>query len=240
MKKIMLTAMAALVCCTLIMGQDHDGEKKKVIGSGRLITKEVPVQGFDELTASGVFSLVLTQGGKEGVRIEADDNLQDLFEVKNEGSRLTIGMRKNTNFDTDNKLKVYVTFNKLKQLSLKMVGGTSNESQLNFDDLTLNNKSVGNVKLSMSVKKLHIDNKSVGDVDLTGRADEVTIVNKSVGSIDASDFVVQNLDIENTGVGSASVNAVKECKVKDSFLGKVKNKGAATVKKAGRESSEEK
>jgi hypothetical protein len=35
-------------------------------------------------------------------------------------------------------------------------------------------------------------------------------------------------------VGGAEVNAEKEIKVKDSFLGKVKNKGAATIKRAER------
>jgi hypothetical protein len=62
---------------------------------------------------------------------------------------------------------------------------------------------------------------------LSGKADDVTIVSKSVGSINASNFEVQKMDIENTGVGSAEVNASKELVVKDSFLGKVKNKGAA-------------
>jgi hypothetical protein len=39
------------------------------------------------------------------------------------------------------------------------------------------------------------------------------------------------MDIDNNGVGSATVNAEKELKVKDSFLGKVRNKGNATVRK---------
>jgi hypothetical protein len=43
------------------------------------------------------------------------------------------------------------------------------------------------------------------------------------------------MEIENTGVGSAEVNAEKELKVKDSFLGKVKNKGAAVAKKQNKQ-----
>jgi hypothetical protein len=39
------------------------------------------------------------------------------------------------------------------------------------------------------------------------------------------------MDIENSGVGNAAVNAQKTLKVKDSFLGKVSNKGAATARK---------
>lgn len=232
MKSIAMTVMAALVSCTLTMAQDHDNDnKKKVEGSGNVITKERAVQPFDAIDASGVYQLVLVQGNKEEVKIEADDNLQELFEVKNEGSKLKINMRKDVNFNAKGQMRVTVTFKKVKALNLKMVGGTTNEGQLNFDDLSIHNKSVGGVKLNLSANKLKIDNKSVGNFSLSGKADEATIVSKSVGSIDAEDLLVQKMDIDNDGVGGAVVNAEKEINVKDSFLGKVKNKGNASVKK---------
>jgi hypothetical protein len=43
--------------------------------------------------------------------------------------------------------------------------------------------------------------------------------------------VVQKMDIDNSGIGSAEVNAEKELKIKDSFLGKVTNKGNATIRR---------
>jgi hypothetical protein len=55
--------------------------------------------------------------------------------------------------------------------------------------------------------------------------------NAGVGSLEAGNFVVQTMNIENTGIGSAEVNAEKDLKVKDSFLGKVKNKGNAPMRK---------
>lgn len=42
------------------------------------------------------------------------------------------------------------------------------------------------------------------------------------------------MNIENEGVGGAEVNAAKELKAKDSMLGRVKNKGAAPVRKNNR------
>jgi hypothetical protein len=35
------------------------------------------------------------------------------------------------------------------------------------------------------------------------------------------------MDIDNSGVGSANVNVQKDLKIKESFLGKVSNKGNA-------------
>jgi hypothetical protein len=229
----MMTAMAAVLCATLAIAQDKDSDKPKIKGSGNVITKEYPVQSFDGIDVSGVFQLILTQGSKEGVKVVADDNLQELFEVKNEGSKLVVRTKKDKNWSTgdNSKLVVYVTFRNLKSMDLKMVGGTTTEGELNFDDLSIKNKSVGHVKLNMTLKNLNLDNTSVGSMNLTGKADNATIVSHGVGSISASDFVVQTMDIDNTGVGGAEVNAQKEIKIKDSFLGKVKNKGNAEVKK---------
>ena len=131
MRNILLfAAFATLLAGTTAQAQDHKehkdysdkSDKPKIEGSGNVITRDVTVQSFDELSISGVFSVLLTQGGKEGVKIEADDNLQDLFEVKNEGSKLNISMKKGVNFSSKKKMKVYITFKNLKNMDLKTVG----------------------------------------------------------------------------------------------------------------------
>lgn len=243
MKKIFLFLGVSLLISSLSLQAQNEKEKNKekewkdkpkIEGSGNVITKEVNVQSFDELTATGVFSVLLKQGNKEEVKIEADDNLQELFEVKNEGSKLIISMKKDVNFNSKKGMKVYVTFKKIKNMELNMVGSLSSDDNLSFDDLSITNKSVGSLDLKMTAQSLNVDNKSVGHVKLDGKADNATIKNNGVGSIKAGSFIVQKMDIENTGVGNAEVNAEKELKVKDSFLGKVTNKGNAPVKRMNR------
>ena len=120
-------------------------------------------------------------------------------------------------------------------MDLKTVGDVSSDQNMSFDDLKLHNKSVGNVDLKLTAQNLSVDNKSVGNMKLNGKADNVTIKNKSVGQIHAASFVVQKMDIDNNGVGNAEVNAEKELKVKDNMMGKVTNKGAATIKRVNKQ-----
>ena len=99
--------------------------KKQIEGSGNMVTKDVAVQPFSELKASGVYSLYLTQGNAESVKIEADDNFQPLFEVKNEGPKLIIKMQDDANIKTkkgSKGMKVYVTFKSLKSMELRQSG----------------------------------------------------------------------------------------------------------------------
>ena len=230
MRKIIF---AAAIFAALTQPLQAQNKSETIEGNGKLVTRDIPVQSFSELKASGVYELKLSQGNKESVKIEADENLQELFQVKNEGKKLVIDTKKmkNTNLKSKNKMRVYITFTKLTDLELSTVGNVNSEGALAFDDLDLDTKSVGNVDLQLTANKLNVTNAGVGNVTLTGKAQNTIMKNSGVGSVHAGEFVVQTMNIDNSGVGSAEVNAEKELKVKDSFLGKVKNKGNATMKK---------
>jgi hypothetical protein len=231
MKKIMFASLLSLFVTAFATAQDNDHET--IEGNGKRVTKEIPVTSFDALQSKGVYELRLTQGSNESVKIEADENLQQYFDVRNEGNKLVIGMKdtRKQNWRVKNKMIVYVTFKNLKSLDLSMVGNVRAENQLKFTDLSLKNSSVGNADLKLTADKIDVNNSGVGNLVLEGRAQNAIVKNNGVGKLQAGEFVVQSMDIENTGVGSAEVNAEKDLKVKDSFLGKVRNKGNAPVRK---------
>jgi len=236
MKHIVSFSLSLLLAASLHTAQAQKENQETLEGNGHLVTKEITVQPFTSLEASGVYELKLTQGSKEGVTIEADENLQPYFAVHNEGKKLVIDTKAlhNKNLHNTNKMRVFVTFKSLQSLDLKTVGNVSSTNDLSFGDLDMNNNSVGNVDLNLNANSLNLENTSVGNVTLNGKAENAVVRNSGVGSLKAGNFVVQTLDIDNTGVGGAEVNAAKGLKVKDSFLGKVKNKGAAPMRKVNK------
>jgi len=230
MRKTLLIAAALLFVAAAVQAQKDKNET--IEGNGNMVTKEVSVSSFESLKASGVYELKLSQGNAESVKIEADENLQQYFNVHNEGKQLVIEMKelKNKNMKLKNKLRVYVTFKALKEMELSMVGNVQTDA-LKFSDLEIQNNSVGHVDLNLSANTLNLKNNSVGQVKLAGKAQSAVVEHSGVGSLQAGDFVVQTMKIDNSGVGGAEVNAAKELKVSDNMLGKVKNKGTAPVKK---------
>jgi len=231
MTRLLLAAISGLFLVNTAAAQKEKNET--IEGNGKIVTREVPVTSFDALQASGVYELKLSQDNKESVKIEADENLMEYFNVRNDGNKLVIDMDKlkNKNLKTKGKMKVYVSFKKLKELNLSTVGNVGCEQQLTFDDLDMTNKSVGNVDLKLSVNKLDLNNTSVGNIKLSGKGQDAVIKNSGVGSLQAGSFIVQTMNIDNSGVGAAEVYADKNLKVKDSFLGKVRNRGSATPRK---------
>lgn len=232
MKKITALALVAISITTGLHAQ-----KKTIEPSGNIITRTVNVKAFDHLKAEGIYELILTQGSSESVKIEADDNMQDYFNVNNDGNTLVIDMDKmddqdisiNDNHKKDKSIhwKVYVTFKTLKGLDVSVVGNIRGESAMKSDVLDISNKAVGNLNLKLSTEKLTVKNEGVGKITLTGNATNAVIKNSGVGELDGDDLLVQTMNIDNSGIGHASVNVQKDLTVQQSFLGKVNNKGAA-------------
>jgi hypothetical protein len=231
MKQI-LTFSFLLFSTATVLAQKNE----TIVPSGNIITKDVAIKPFDAIEAKGLYELILSQGDKESVKIEADDNLQDLFAVSNDGNKLLIDMPKlkdkNINFDDkkdhhDLRLKVYVTFKRINKLDVGVIGSVRSTSSLKFDAFEIESKNVGNIDLQLTANKLTITNKGVGNISLTGNATDAVVANSGVGKFDGEDLIVQTMDINNSGVGSANVHVEKDLKVKESFLGKVSNSGNA-------------
>src|SRR3978361_679488 len=117
MKRIM-SSLLFVFFSFLVVAQKHE----TINPSGNIITKYVTISSFNSIKADGLYELVLTQGDKESVKIEADDDFQEWFEVSNDGNSLVIEIpepkNSNINFNDEShehklSLKVYVTFKQL-------------------------------------------------------------------------------------------------------------------------------
>jgi hypothetical protein len=236
MKRILMPFLLMLLCAVTATAQEH----RSIEPSGNIVTKNVNIQPFDAIQAKGLYELILSQGDKESVKIEADDNLQYLFSVTNDGSTLEIDMPKlkdqNINFKNKTerqtlRLKVYITFKKIKSLDVGVIGNVRSETPLKFDALEIDSKNVGNINLQFTANKLTVRNKGVGNITLSGNATDAVVTNAGVGQFEGEDMVIQTMNIDNSGVGHANVNVEKNLTIKESFLGKVNNKGKAKTHK---------
>jgi hypothetical protein len=227
-----MSSLLFVFCSFLVVAQ----KQGTIEPSGNIITRDVTINSFNSIKADGLYELVLTQADKESVKIEADENLQNLFKVSNDGSTLVIDMpelkNSNINFNDENhehklNLKVYVTFKQLNAIDVGIIGTVRCTTPLKADAFKIDSKNVGNIELQLTADKLTINNKGVGNITLTGSANNAIITNAGVGKFNGEDLIVQTMDINNSGVGNADVHVEKDLKVKESFLGKVTNSGNA-------------
>jgi len=205
--------------------------QKSIRGNGNVIKQERTITSFDELVIKGVFNIHLSQGNKESVIVEADENLQEIITVKNDGNILVLGWKKGRNLRSKTKMDIYVTLKDLKKLEVKGVGNIKTESSLSLKELKLDINGVGTTVLKLNCDKLDGNIHALGTITLTGKVGYVKLNNTGIGTLRAFDLIAQRLDLINTGIGKVEVHADQALNIKSSGIGSVKYKGNAQTKK---------
>ena len=197
-------------------------------GNGHKTTETRTITPFTKISINGVFPVELSQtGDSEFVKVEADENLQSMVTVKNEGDELLIGMKTEP---ITGKVKVFVNIKNLRSLDFHSVGNLSTSNILKLDSLELSSESVGKIDLDIEAKYLHADLKSVGGTTLNGKVSEVRINNKSVGSLSAFGLKANTLMIHSTAIGTTEVYADSAFYIRSSAVGALYYKGPGVLK----------
>lgn len=183
---------------------------EKVKGSGNVEQQERKVESFNAIKVSGVFNIYLSQGDKELLVIEADDNLLEYIVSEVSSGTLKIGMKNNTTIKQSKKMNVYITL-------------------INIDELV--HSGVGDVKCltPLNLTQFNITSSCVGNFNLKGTSENLTIQNSGVGNINAFEFEAQHCTLANSGVGNVNVNASEELRITNSGVGNVSYMGDAKI-----------
>lgn len=227
MKKIigiMIFSFAGLAFLTLTAGC---GRK----GSGRVVTEERKVSAFTKISVSGVFPVEISQTGEPvSVKVQTDENLQDIIRVYNDGDWLYIETKEDAKIRRSTKMKVYINIAKMDELEYQSVGSLNTKGTLKLDSLELYSETVGKLNLNIEADYLRLNLNSVGSTTLKGKVREARINNKSIGTLSAYDLKAGILMIHNTAVGTAEVYADSAFYIRSSSIGTLHYKGPGQVK----------
>jgi hypothetical protein len=200
-----LVIMICLACTNCICAN------KGLKGSGHVIKEIRQAKSFNQINIDGIFNIYLSQGEKEAIEVEADDNLLEYVKTDINNSVLSIDFTYSKGIEKSTELNIYITVTDINQLELEGIGNVSC-----LTDLHLN--------------KLKLINSGIGSINLKGKASEVYIKNSGIGKIKATEFEVAYLKVKASGVGSVRVNATKEISVNLSGVGNVYYTGEPKLK----------
>ena len=199
-------------------------------GNGNVVSEERAISAFTHLSLNGVFNVFINQGDNESVKIETDENLQDIIETINKDNKLTIQWKDKVSVKKSTKMNVYVTVNHLDVLGIKGVGNVSTTSALKTETMELSVSGVGNTSLEINSKTLTADLSAVGNIELKGTTDSADIIAEGAGNLNAFDLIVKKLTLKVSGIGNTDVHAEEEINITSSGIGNVSYRGNAVVK----------
>jgi hypothetical protein len=203
-----------------------------VPGSGKWVSENRPVSGFQTIDISYPAEILIKQGQAESLSIEADDNLLPQLRSHVSGGTLTIenGERdwaKRVN--PSRTVKVIITVKDLREVDFSSAG-TLRIENLETNGLSVSVSGAGDVRLeNLKTQKLECHLSGVGSVTANGAADELLLQISGVGNFKGADLLSKGVDAHISGTGSATVHAEDKLNAEISGTGSIRYYGSPSI-----------
>ena len=198
-------------------------------GSGHVVSKTYNETGFKNIDISSVMKVYLKQGDQYEVKIDAEDNLQDFIEVKQEGDKLSFGIKNGKSISPTKDIIIYITAPDFHKLEASGAGGYVSQSPIKTNELLLDLSGATKVKLDLNVNTTKVDASGASEIILSGNTNTLEVDGSGSTDVKAFDLKSQSVDIDISGAGDANVQAEKTLKVEISGAGNVSYKGNPAI-----------
>jgi hypothetical protein len=207
----LLICTALLTSCSLLGGGLGGG----VPGSGEIQTETRDTGAFEAIAIEYPGAeIVIRQGDKETVEIEADDNLLPQLSTEVRSGMLTIKNVEtewNAMVNPSSPVKINITVKDLTEITLSAPVGDLEVIDLQTDSLRLIVSGGAQVRLQgIQVNVLDSLLSGAGDIQASGAAGELKLILSGLGNFNAADLRSNKATIELSGMGGATVRVEEE------------------------------
>jgi hypothetical protein len=198
-------------------------------GSGKITNRSYDVSDFSRLSFSGIGKIIIKQGDREGLSVEAESNVIDNIKVNKVGNILEIGF-KNSFFKVipTKDIVFNLTVKNLEEVTISGAGSIECDS-LQTQSLSIVSSGAGNVVLGITATNLEINISGAGKVNASGTVKTQSLDISGAGSYNAKDLISDNCEINISGAGKAVVRVNEALDVKISGFGNVEYYGSPSV-----------
>ncbi len=198
-----------------------------VRGNGHIVKEERNIKAFNEIQVSGAYTVYLTQGNKEKLIIEADENLMDLIITKVVDGKLRIYNKED--FRSPKKMDIYLTFVDIDEIALSGAVEIEGMNKFTLNELSLDVSGAAEIFLDVELKELDAELSGASEFEIRGLAKEVDIEISGASELDASDFEVEEMSIEISGAADAKVFATEHLEISASGASNIKYRGNPSI-----------
>ena len=224
MRQILFVAVASL----LLFSSCREIFAKRIRGNGNITTQTRSAGQFNSVEVGGNIDVYARQDSSSSIRVEADENLQQYIETRNDGEVLRIRSQEGYNLRPSRHIKVYVssaTFRKLQAsgaCDLFSEGKITSPSEIDYD-------LSGSCDVTMEVNAPKISANASGScaVKLNGQAKDFNIRGSGSTDIKSFDLLAENVDLDISGAGDVKIYASAKISGTISGAASVNYKGAA-------------
>ncbi|NIO72071.1 MAG: hypothetical protein GTN71_24365, partial [Anaerolineae bacterium] len=165
---LMVLIAASLACAVPFVGI------RTIKGSGNVVTEERDVSGFDSVALSAFGEVIITQGDKESLTVETDDNLMQYIETEVRGRTLELGFTDDVRHRIPDPSKSIIFRLSVPELTALDSSGAGRFEidELDADRLKITLSGAGDIRMdSLTASDLVVTVSGAGNIELAGQVE---------------------------------------------------------------------
>jgi len=202
-------------------------------GSGNVVTETRDVSGFHSIDISYPAQVLVKQGSKESLEIEAEDNLLPGLKTQVKDGVLEIFYKRENgkHVNPTKTVKITIVVKDLTSVDFTSAGDLTIED-LKTNALDVSLSGAGNLKLDkILVKALDISLSGAGSMSASGTADDLSLNISGFGDFKGTDLHSKDAQVDISGAGSATTWVDNNLDAQISGAGSISYYGSASVTK---------
>ena len=200
-------------------------------GSGKVVTETREVSGFHAVEVDYPAQVLIKQGAKESLKLEAEDNLLPGLKTQVRDGVLEIFYKTadGKHVNPTKTVKITIIVKDLSDAHLTSAGDLTIE-KLKTDNLDVSLSGAGNLNLDdILVKALSVDLSGAGSMAASGTADDLNMTISGFGDFKGEDLHSRKANVDISGAGSATVWVDDDLTAGISGAGSISYYGSASV-----------
>ncbi|MEZ5035440.1 MAG: head GIN domain-containing protein, partial [Chitinophagaceae bacterium] len=184
------------------------------------------------IDVSGNFDVFIKNDSAFGVRVEADENLQEYILTKVDHGNLEIYTRNNVQLSSSGGVKIYVSgpgFSFLKSAGSNTLKSLNTISSATSLEIKIS--GAGSTQLAIQAPKVEVDISGACALTLSGRTKDFDLESSGSTDADCLQLLAENTSVDISGSGEAAVFASVKLAVEISGSADVRYRGKPAITK---------
>jgi hypothetical protein len=190
------------------------------------------VSGFSEISVSISADVYISQGDKEELIIEGDEDALEEIETEVRGNELKIKYDGPFHFKSIEKVKVYVTAKEIEEINVSGSADLIAKTKISSREMDINVSGSGKIEIGdLETDEIEATISGSGNIFIGGSkaVSELDISISGSGDLDSENIEIKEAEINVSGSGGCKVHVTEELEVAISGSGKVYYKGSPMV-----------
>ncbi|WP_395810910.1 head GIN domain-containing protein [Daejeonella sp.] len=191
------------------------------------------VSGFSGITSSGSYTIFITMGDKESLRLEGSSEMINQIETKVENGILKIRNKKQMNWRSWNsggKVFIYIEARTLHGITLSGSGDIDVSGTVKSTGLTNTISGSGSISQNMDAENFVAIISGSGKIIAKGKAENAKITIAGSGNLEGKELQTSNSTVKISGSGNITITADKYLEALISGSGNIRYGGNPSVK----------